>query len=170
MPRKKTAKTFDQSSQPTERMVDPPAINRSMARKLWQDVANGYHLSEHYGPFDLVGWLQDVANAVLAADSEDGNNARLAKLVEAIGLGGRLDPHDKLRDYVEHELIAWEFWDSDSGEPEPTRAQMVDEIFRGAKAKGLLRGVYADYDDVDEKPGRDLIRKLMSGRAKQRKQ
>ena len=74
-----------------------PALDgdRHASLKLWEQVAAGNLDS------DVVYWLQQLANAVVDAESKDVGRLRDSAIIRAVGLAGKKDPHRELRRLVQ---------------------------------------------------------------------
>lgn len=78
-------------------------MNRADAIDRWRRIANGdlRRVQDQYDPLDLIGWIEEVATAVLEADQQQSPSQRPYDLTNAIGLQGRLNSHLELRRFLE---------------------------------------------------------------------
>lgn len=130
---------------------------RSEARALWQRVAEGELEDVSADGFDLHAWVREAARALLVADDEPQPLARRAAIVRAVGLHGHLDGYAQLRALV-HDA-RWDFSEvtADGEVRERRRGEIIRAIVEEARARGILRGIYAD----DDKKAADVVRELL---------
>lgn len=101
--------------------------DRHASVDMWARVAKGEF------DFELRGWLQHVATAVVDAESKDAGRQRDAALVRALGLAGKGDKHRDLREFVSA-LHDFEF----------SRSQIISAVRTGALPGSTF--VYARFN------------------------
>ena len=131
-------------------------MNRTEARERWARIAAGELQGEQVDEVDLIGWIQRVAVDLLAADQLPAPK-RAGAVVKAVGLANKPDPHAQLRAMTQHPR--WDFpkISADGVATEARRAEIVRAVVTEARAKGLLRGIYA----VDDTKAHDLVRRFL---------
>lgn len=132
-------------------------MDRTTSRALWARIAAGdLQRQDELDPVDLHAWVRQVATQLLEADDEVDPGKRPGRVVAAVGLSGKVDGYADLRELVND--VRWDFpLLGEGGAVEETRAQLVRQMVELARARGLLRGIYAE----DDKEATDLIRRLL---------
>jgi hypothetical protein len=135
-------------------------MNRDENLAMWKRIAAG-ELSgrEQWDEIDTWDWIRGVAEKVIQADEEPTPNCRIAAIVAAVGLRGKLDTYAALR-YLIEQLTMFFPIDDDGNDIPRTQGQVIAGIVDQARKQGLLNGVYAD----DDKKAKDLIRDILHQR------